>query len=159
MMAGVVVEAVVGAGLVGFTAWVVRPLPAGLATVTLTFAVLAVVAGLAFRLGAAAGTWSPATGAPADLLALERRRLRRRLLALRFGWALLAAEVAFFVPWIAELVRLRDGDRPFAAFLGYLWLAAAVAIAAVVLRFLERRRRAELAEVEALAAEWEGGSP
>ena len=106
---------------------------------------------LAFALWNRRGLWAPSAETSAAFLDLALARCRRRRRGLTAGWALLAAEVALFIPWIHH--RLHLGASPTAAevLTAYGFLATMAGTTAVILVWLGRRTRRELRELEGLA--------
>ena len=130
--------------LIGFA--VRHPQPVDVATMA-GFSLLVVWAtgyGLWYR----RGLWRPEAETTAAFLALSIRRCQRRLLALRAGWWLLAAEVVLFVPWIQF-----HAESPADYLFSYGFLALMAGGAAAVLVVLGRRTRRELGELEAVRRE------
>ncbi len=95
------------------------------------------------------GVWRPSAETTAAYLDLSLRRCQRRLLALRAGWWLLAAEVALFIPWLwVHLDERPASPGDFAFTYGFLALMAGGM--AAILVFLDRCTRRELQELEAV---------
>lgn len=106
---------------------------------------------LAFALWNRRGLWAPSAETSAAFLDLALRRCRRRRRGLAAGWALLAAEVALFAPWIHHRLHLGAPPTTEEALAAYGFLAMVAGTAAVILLWLGRRTRRELAELEGLA--------
>ena len=94
---------------------------------------------------------APSAETSAAFLDLALARCRRRRRGLTAGWALLAAEVALFIPWIHH--RLHLGASPTAAevLTAYGFLATMAGTTAVILVWLGRRTRLDMRELEGLA--------
>lgn len=87
---------------------------------------------------------TPSAETTRALLDLAIVRGERRLREVRAGWALLAIEIAVFVPWIWHRLTA-DGPPDAATFAGsYGFLATLVAAAAVFLGWLKRRTERDL---------------
>lgn len=132
-----------------------RRLPDTLAMLALA---LLVVGAVGWSLWNRRGLWRPSAETSRAYLALSLARCRRRLRGLRFGWVLLAAEVAVFLPWIGwRIWREGPADPVLASYLwGYLLLVLLVGVAAVVLALLARYSRRELRALEELEVAMEG---
>ena len=139
---------IVGAGLIAFAAWlwivdgspVMRFAAGGIVVLTLI--------ALAFTTINWRGSFGAERASAADFLALAIGRSRARLRYIRFGWWILAADLALIAG--AGLIEFRDeGHARLPAMLGSAALATAAA--ALVLHFWgrgERRRAARLAAMQ-----------
>ncbi len=137
----------VGAALLAFAAWiwfaigtpVMRFAAAGI--VALTLAVLA------FTVVNWRGSLAGERASVADFLTLAGRRSRARLRYIRFGWWVLAADLAV----IAGAVLIEVRDEGTARLPGILAMAAlATAVAAGILSWWGRRERRRAARLEDL---------
>jgi hypothetical protein len=147
--------------LTWFTVWTFeRPEPTMLVAAVAVWAL--VLGATAFELSNRRGTWRPRNDSTRAFLELSELQARRRRRGVRFGWLLLAAETAFFLPWIAwEVGGSAERAAPLGEYVGpYAFLAAMVGGFAITLRWLGRRSERELAEIHTLradlAARWEG---
>jgi len=127
------------------TSWAIEDLRPTSIVAALAVACI-VAATLIFEAWNRRGTFLAADRSAKAWLELTSRRLRAELRALRFGWALLAAEVAFFVPWLAWGLGER-GAPPVDYLVAYGFLAALVGAFAVAIVFVGRRWRRRLAAV------------
>lgn len=113
-----------------------------------------VAASLIFDAWNRRGTFVAADHSARAWLELADRRLRAELRALRFGWALLAAEVLFFLPWLAW--GLGERGAPAVDYLeAYGFLAALVVVASLAISWAHRRWRRQLAAVREQLAGYE----
>ncbi|MGE0031328.1 MAG: hypothetical protein AB7T20_09450 [Steroidobacteraceae bacterium] len=158
LTAWIALDWVVGAGLLAFAAW----LWFAIGTPVMRFAaagiVLLTIAVLAFSVVNWRGSLAGDRASAADFLALALRRSRARLRYIRFGWWVLAADLAV----IAGAFALEIRDEGLARLPGMLAAATvATAAAAAVLLWWgrrERRRAERLAAMQqALNADMESG--
>lgn len=120
-----------------------RPVDVVLVVAFLILQAWAVVYGFRAR----RGLWRARDESAAAFLDLSLRRCAQRLKLVRAGYAILAVEVAVFVPWI--WVRTRAGVAPGASWLAtrpgaYAFLAVFVAVALAAIVYVARRTRADL---------------
>jgi len=158
LTAWIALDWVVGAGLLAFAAW----LWFAIGTPVMRFAaagiVLLTIAVLAFSVVNWRGSLAGDRASAADFLALALHRSRARLRYIRFGWWVLAADLAV----IAGAFALEVRDEGLARLPGMLAAATvATAAAAAVLLWWgrrERRRAERLAAMQrALDADLESG--
>ena len=137
-------ETILTVGALAFIVSVVRRShgwPDHLAMAGLAVASLSAVA---FSFWNRRGVWRSTASTTAEFLAFSLLRCRRRRRSLRFGWWLLAVELAVLGPWLAS----RGAGVP-----GYAFLAAVAATAALIFTWINRRTRREIAELEAISRE------
>lgn len=139
-----------GALLVFFTrlAWI-RPEPVELVTAAMVWTLG--LAAMGFTLQNRRGTWRPAGGSTRDFVELSHKRCVHRLRGVRFAWRLLAAEVLFFLPWIAWVIASNPeklARAPGIYFTSYGFLAAMVGVMAIGLEWYRRRTEREMREME-----------
>ena len=142
-----------------FTAWTVqRPEPTMLVAAVAVWGL--VLAATTFELSNRRGTWRPRNDSTRAFLELSELQARRRRRGVRFGWLLLAAETAFFVPWIAWVVGgSAEAAAPLGEYVGpYVFLAAMVGGGAIALLWIGRRAARQLDEILALRAELEASA-
>lgn len=132
--------------------------PLDLFTLT-SLAALAALA-FAFTVWNRWGIWRPATESTSAYLDLSIARCARRRRSLKAGWALLAAEVILFVPWIWHRLHLDPAARPepgdFVRTYGFLGVIGGVTGAALWL--LGRRTEREIRALEELRDGLLGGA-
>lgn len=140
-----------GAGLAYLTTIAVRQ-PRPLEVVTAVAVWGFVLAGFGGELAARRGLWRTEADSTRAFVDLSYRRCRARQWVLRFGIGMLIAEVLFFLPWIAWVVGTRPttGSRLVPYLVGYGYLAVAVGVFVLYLRWYRKRVRRELAALEAL---------
>jgi hypothetical protein len=110
---------------------------------------LLVLGAAVFSLRLHRGLWRSSTATTEAFLRLSIERCRRRSRSLRAAWALLAGELAVFIPWLWYRLHLASpapAARDYALAYGFLALLA-VAVMSFVL-WLGRRTRRELRELE-----------
>jgi hypothetical protein len=155
-----VAEAAVCLGMFGFLAWFARHAADTWDLVAAALLAALCVAALLRSLQVAKRHWAPAGESTADYLTLMVRRCRAMRIQVRVGWAVLAVEVAVFVPWIARTLHRRHGSPvPIDAALAAWGLLAAATGAAVVLlvalRWRNERERARWERLQRDAREGE----
>jgi len=118
---------------------------------TVGFAGTAVLMALAlgFSLWNRRGTWAPATESTLTFVELSLERQRRKLVALRFGPWLLAAELAFLIPWSVWALLSRPAE-PWRWLFAFGWMIGMSALLLVWSAWYKRRTLRETAEWEEL---------
>ena len=145
-----ILNILIGVGfLVIYSAWTLAdPDPAMIVAAIAVW--IFVLAGVGFDLWNRRGTWQITDLPTLEFTDLARAQLESRLRGLRFGWGLLAAEIAFFIPWIAWIVS--EEASPTAA--DYLQPYAFLTVMAIgfgaALLWLQRRARRQLEGLVAL---------
>lgn len=142
-------ELATGALFVALAVHLLRRFGGSVGWVTFAALVAFVLAATSFAWWNRRGLWRAAGKRPDDYLALEGRQLEARLRGVRFGFWLLAAEVAFFVVWIPWA---RPGDL----LVRYAFLLAWSAPFAAALYWLDRRTRGAARALERLRREFQG---
>lgn len=138
LVAWVAIDWVVGLFLLGFAAWIWFAIGTPVMRFAAVGIVLLTIAALAFTVVNWRGSLVGESASATDFLALALKRSRARLRYIRFGWWVLAADVAVIAG--AALVEFRDeGAARIPAMLGMA--AAATAAAAAVLYWWARRER------------------
>jgi len=138
LVAWVAIDWVVGLFLLGFAAWIWFAIGTPVMRFAAVGIALLTIAALAFTVVNWRGSLAGESASATDFLALALNRSRARLRYIRFGWWVLAADVAVIAG--AAFVELRDeGAARIPAMLGMA--AAATAAAASVLYWWGRRER------------------
>lgn len=138
LVAWIAIDWVVGLFLLGFAAWIWFAIGTPVMRLAAVGIVLLTIAALAFTVVNWRGSLAGESASATDFLALALKRSRARLRYIRFGWWVLAADVAVIAG--AALVELRDeGAARIPAMLGMA--AAATAAAAAVFYWWGRRER------------------
>jgi len=128
-------------------------------TVATVFVAFFFVVTFAFTVRNRRGLWRADAESTVAHAELVRRRCLGRLRTVRFSFALLAAQALFLAAWmpwrILSTPRLAErGLEPY--LVGFGVLVAVVVVYSVVLSWMGRRSRRELAEVETLLDQLEG---
>jgi hypothetical protein len=139
-------ELVLTAWVCVFMAWVLRRSAGWPDHLAMAGLAAASLGALAFTFWNRRGVWRSSASTTLEFLAFSLLRCRRRRRSLRFGWWLLAFEVAVLGSWLAHRG---------AGVQGYALLAAVAGAVALVLSWLGRRTRREIAELAAMSRETE----
>jgi hypothetical protein len=137
-------EVLLGAGMLAFLLHRVVTQPDPVEKVAMGLLALIALAAGGFSLWNWRGAIRSTAGTTAAFLALSADRSRRLRRAIRVGWAILAAEIAVFVPWVSH--RLYGGaGSPSAGAEWFAWsfLASLTALAVALLTGLHAWARRE----------------
>ena len=110
-----------------------------------------VAAGLGFSFWNFRGTWWPAAESTSTFIDLSLRRSRRKLVALRFCYIFMAAELAFMIPWsIWALLSRKDPWAPGGWVFAFGWMTLFVAGMVAWVSWYRKKTLREIAEWEEL---------
>jgi len=140
------------AGCAATLAWIWKESmeqPRAIGTVGFAGTAVLVAAALAFSLWNRRGTWAPASESTLTFVELSLERQRRKLVTLRFCPWLLAAELAFLIPWSVWALLSRPAE-PWRWLFAFGWMIGMSALLLAWSAWYKRRTLRETAEWEEL---------